>query len=78
MHIWNINFVQLQTEMQRMMIEQMKQQQDFPEKRERIRHDQTAERIPKLEMASLKIGQDFVSLSNALYALTKTYLEWKK
>ena len=51
----NINveyLVQLQTEMQKMVINQMKQQQKFFEKQDIIRSNATASKLPKLELAS--------------------------
>ena len=45
-------FVYLQTEMQKMVKAQMKKKQDFFEKQDKIRRDQTTVRLPKLEMAS--------------------------
>ena len=44
--------VRLQTEMQEMVINQMEQQRLFFEKQEKIKHEQTAVKLPKIEMAS--------------------------
>ena len=74
------HFVYSQTEMQRMVIDQMKKQQDFFEKQDKIRTDQTAVRLPKWRHSMvIKLnGQNFGTLTNAQYIITRTCLEQKK